>query len=204
MANLLNQFYSDVYQSGLAKPNRYEVYVTPPSASGFGSLNSLELLRHMSFVCESIDVPSQTVATAESKINGLPVIPVANGFSYNNQITMTFKLSEDYRERNMLLLWQDLVYRPGIGFSYYNEYVGSIVVRPMNSANQVIQEFIFRNCFPVAIQDLHFNWASNNENLKQGVTFAFFSVETQINGVRSSNSGDARNLLSNLSNGNLF
>ena len=52
-------------------------------------------------------------------------------------------------------------------------------MRPMNTANVVKQEFVFRNCFPVTIQDLQYGWGSNNENLKQGVTMSFFSQEVR-------------------------
>jgi len=203
MASKLDQFYSNVFQTGIARANRFEVFITPPTGAGYSSLNSSALLRHMSFVCESVEIPSQTLATAESKINGLPVIPVPYSFSYSNQINLTFKLSEDYRERNMLLLWQDLVYKPGRGFSYYNEYVGTIVVRPMNTSEKINQEFIFRNCFPTAVQELRYDWGSMNENLKQGVTFSFYSMETQTTTVRSTNSANPNNNISPSNTSNL-
>lgn len=179
MENKLDQFYSSAWTSGIARANRFEVFITPPSAKGFSEVNNSNLLRHMTIVCEAINIPSQTIATTESRINGLPVIPLPYSFSYTNQLELSFKLSEDYRERNFFLAWQDLVYKPGLGFSYYNEYVGTIVMRPMNTANVVKQEFVFRNCFPVTVQDLQYGWGSNNENLKQGVTMSFFSQEVR-------------------------
>ena len=200
MPNLLDQFYSNVYQTGLVRPNRFEVQITPPTRGGYSSLNSSALLRHMTFVCEAVEIPSQNISTVESKINGLPVIPVPNFFSYTNTLNLTFKLSQDYRERNMLLLWQDLVYKPGRGFSYYNDYIGSIIVKPMDVQNKTYQEFIFRNCFPVTVQDLQYSWASNNEYMKQNVTFSFFSVEVQTTTVRSSTSGEPQNNIQQLNN----
>lgn len=178
-SNKLNQFYSNVFATGIVRPNRFEVFIFPPIGGGYSSLNSPSLLRHLSLVCESVEIPAQTISTMESRINGFPVIPLPYHLSYSNQLNLSFKLSEDYRERNMLLLWQDMIYSPGKGFSYYNEYVGSVIVRPMSPSNEVKQEFIFRNCFPVTIQELGFNWGSSNESLKQGVTFSFFSMETR-------------------------
>lgn len=189
MISKLDQFYANLAKSGMARPSRFEVFITPPSnnKSRVSAINSPEILRHMTLSCESVELPSQTLATTEYKINGLPVIPLPYSFSYTNQITLTFKLSEDYRERNMFLAWQDLVYRPGAGFSYYNDYIGTIIVRPMNIANEVMQEFIFRNCFPITIQDLQYNWGSVNENLKQVITFSFFSMEAQTSSIRTGN-----------------
>ena len=203
-ATKLDQFYSDVFKTGIARSNRYEVILIPP-AGNYSSLSSSGLLRHMTLVTESIEIPSQTISTAESKINGLPVVPVPNGFSYTNILNMSFRLSADYRERNMLLLWQDMVYKPGKGFSYYNDYVGTIVVKPLDDAERSYQEFIFRNCYPVAIQELQYGWGSNNDYLKQGVTFSFYSAETQTSSTRSSDSGNAQNSinLQNLLNSNL-
>lgn len=182
----LDQFLANAWDTGVARANRFEVFITPPSGKGFSALNSSDLLRHLSLTCESVDIPGQSISTAELKINGLTVIPIPYSFSYTNQLTLTFKLSQDYRERNAMLAWQDLVFGNGRGFSYYNEYVGTIVVRALDTANEAIQEFIFRNCFPITVQDLSYNWASSNENLKQSVTFSFYSMETETSATRSS------------------
>ena len=182
----LDQFLANAWETGIARANRFEVFITPPSGKGFGSLNSSELLRHLSLTCEAVEIPGQSIATAELKINGLTAIPIPYSFSYGNQLNLTFKLSEDYRERNAMLVWQDLVFGNGRGFSYYNEYVGTITVRALNTANEAIQEFIFRNCFPITIQDLSYNWGSSNETLKQSVTFSFYTMETETSSIRSS------------------
>jgi hypothetical protein len=182
----LDQFLANAWETGIARANRFEVFITPPSGGGFSGLNAAELLRHLSITCEAVEIPSQTIATAELKINGLTVIPMPYSFSYTNQINLTFKLSEDYRERNALLAWQDLVFGNGRGFGYYNEYVGTITVRALNIANETIQEFIFRNCFPITVQDLSYNWGSSNEYLRQSVTFSFYTMETQTKQIRTS------------------
>jgi hypothetical protein len=194
MPTKLDQFYSSAWTTGIARPNRFEVIINFPSLGGITELNSQTLSRHLSFVCEQVEIPSQTIATAESRINGLPVIPIPYSFSYTNQLNLSFKLSENFIERKMLLLWQSLIYNPGSGFNYYNNYIGTILVRPMNAANVVKQEFLFRNCFPITIQDLQLNWGSNNESLKQGATFSFFSAEVRDT-VSSSNSQSGNPLL---------
>ena len=207
MSTKLDQFYSSAWTTGIARPNRFEVTIIPPvgrSARGDitpTELNSSSLSRHLSFVCEGVEIPSQTIATADVKINGMPTIPIPYSFSYSNQLNLVFKLSENYIERNAMLLWQNMVYSPGRGFKYYNDYVGTILVRPMNTANVAKQEFVFRNCFPITIQDLQLSWSSNNENLKQGVTFSFFSVEVREMGSdgllsRPSGNGNAPVMIS--------
>jgi hypothetical protein len=184
MANKLSQFYSNFFGSGIAKPNKFEVMITPPS-SIYSSLNDPALLRHFTLTCESVSIPSQTLFTTEAKINGLPVIPLPYQINYGNTLSLTFKLSADYRERNAFLIWQDLIHKPGIGFSYYNDYIGTIAVRPLNHQEQPTQEFIFRNCFPTIINNLEYNWGANNDNLKQVVGFSFFTMETRTNTIRS-------------------
>lgn len=189
MANL-NQFLANLGVTGFAKPNRFEVFIIPPSKN-YTELSSQGLLRHMTLVCEAVEIPSQTISTAELRLNGLPIIPIPYEFSYTNTLNLTFKLSEDYRERNMLLAWQDNVYRPGKGFSFYNDYTGTIIVRSLNSANTPIQEIIFRNCFPTSVNDIQYNWASNNEYLRQMASFSFFTMETQSLSIRRSYSAYA-------------
>jgi hypothetical protein len=179
ISDKFNNFLSNTYAANIARANRFEVEITPPAKLGI----DYTLLRHLTFVTESVQIPSQTVATTESKVNGLPVIPMPYQFSYGNQLNMTFNLSQDYRERNLLLLWQNLVYKPlgGLrqGFGYYNDYVGTIIVKALDYSNEVVQHFIFRNCFPSAVLDMSYNWG-NSEKMNQEVTFTFFSMETSV------------------------
>lgn len=170
----INEFYSNLFQTGIAKPNKFEVHITPPQKLGNNAL-----LRHLTLTCESVDIPSQSLLTFEAKINGIPVIPMPYQLNYGNTVTLTFKLSSDYRERNAMLVWQSLIYQPGGGFSYYDTYIGTIVVRPLDLQGNPVQEFVFRNCFPSVINDIQYNWASNNEYLRQTVAFSFFSAETR-------------------------
>ena len=195
------QFLTNIYAHGNARANRYLVEIVPP-AKLYGSIpNPDYFLRLLSFTTETVEIPSLTVATAESKINGLPVIPIPNQYSYSNILNMSMNLSEDYRERNFLLLWQDLVYSGSgrsvnQGFGYYDDYVGQILVKPLKyySGRSSPQELDanpamtirFRNCFPSAIQELSYNWGTSDK-LTQGVTFSFHSVETDIEGVASQN-----------------
>jgi hypothetical protein len=205
------QFLTNLFASSNARGNRYEVQIIPPPSLYSVIPNMDYLLRLLTFTTETVEIPSQTVGTSESKINGLPVIPVASQFSFGNNLNITLNLSEDYRERNFLLLWQDLVYSgPGRssnqGFNYYDDYIGQILVKPLkyysgkNSESEQLDSnpamsVIFRNCFPVAIQELSFNWGASNDKLTQGVTFSFFSAETQINDPRSQNKAyDLNNL----------
>lgn len=176
-ATRLDRFYSNLWKTGISRPERFDVLILPPSKMA-GS--SQTIVKHLPFVCETVEIPSQTVATAEFKINGLPDVPIPYKFSFGNSINLSFKLSQDLRERNFLLTWQSKIYTP-LGFSYYNDYVGTIIVKPVAMDNTTQHEFIFRNCFPVAIQELGYNWGDANNNLKQGVTFSFFSAEVRQN-----------------------
>lgn len=179
------QFLANIYAHGNARANKFLVEITPPPKLGV----PLESLRQLSFTTETVNIPSQTIATSELKINGLPIIPIPSQFSFGNSLDITFNLSEDYRERNIFTLWQNLVYSVGgKGFNYYNDYVGQIVVKPLKyysgkgepgNDDTPALSFIFRNCFPTALQELSYNWGTADK-LAQGVTFSFFSMETQV------------------------
>lgn len=189
ISNKFNQFLSNTYAAGIARANRFEVEITFPPALQLSSL-----ARHMSFVAQAVTIPAQTLATTEVKLNGLIAIPMPYSFSYGNQLNMTFALSADYRERNAMLIWQNLIYSISgdkQGFGYYDEYAnGTIIVKALNYANDTVQRFIFRNCYPSAILETSYGW-DNSDRLNQEVTFTFFSVETAISsGAENSPLGD--------------
>jgi hypothetical protein len=47
----IDQFLANAFETGIARANRFEVFITPPSGKGFSSLNSSDLLRHLSLTC---------------------------------------------------------------------------------------------------------------------------------------------------------
>lgn len=181
------QFLTSIYGYGNARSNRYLVEITPPPKLRIPG----DIIRQLSFTTESVEIPSQTVSTAEAKINGLPIMPMPNQFSFGNTINISFNLSEDYRERSFLTLWQNLVYSVSQkGFNYYNDYIGQIIVKPLKyyntsktngkngSDSNEAMTLKFKNCFPVAIQELGFNWGPGDK-LVQGATFSFFTLEIE-------------------------
>lgn len=190
MANKIDLFYSDLFRSGLARPNRFEVIITPPVSSD-SLLHSQGLLRHLTISCESVELPSNVISTIDYKVNGLMPQSLPYSFSYGGTLDITFRLSEDYKERNFLLAWQNLIYTPVVGFKYYNEYQGTIVVRPLtyhqSQGEESNQEFVLYNCFPTTVQNLSYDQGMGNSYLKQTASFSFYYIETRKISVATSN-----------------
>lgn len=172
----IDQHLSNLYQSGIARLNRFEVEIFPPAIPG---LYTQPIIQSLKLACQSANIASQTIATFESQINGNPVFQLPYQFSFGNTLDLTFKLSTDFRERNIFLIWQNLIYSPGQGFSYYNEYLGTIVLYSLDLNLKQRQKVTFRNAFPVTIQDINFDWGADGY-ATQGISFSFYAAETEI------------------------
>lgn len=100
MAFGINQFASEIGKSGVAKTSDFVVEITAPTRA-FSSVAQSMMLR-----IEQVSIPSRTLTTFQQNYYGPPRdIP----YRYvSSPITLTILLSEDMREREFFMQWQDL------------------------------------------------------------------------------------------------
>ena len=109
---------------GIAHPNRFNVIFTPPKMSllnknptnlignlASGSLSLRNLIndpRDISILCKSVSLPGRTLSTFEHQHDRQQ-----NKYPYtfiDEDVTMTFHLTNDYYMRNMLEQWQSGIF----------------------------------------------------------------------------------------------
>ena len=181
---ILAEFHSD---DGFALPSRYEVVILPPQGTRGkpkGALNNVfsqvmqentgeGTTRKVGLQCEAIEFPGRNLDTApDNNIYG-PVREIVQGYSYGD-ITATFRMSSDYKEKKFFETWQRLAYNPQTwAMGYYDEYTGGMQIYSLDQNDRRRYGVELIECFPktVAAQALTAPQATDVQKLQ--VTFSY-------------------------------
>lgn len=162
----LKEFTSEMHKSGIARPSYFMMMVNLPAAliqqfPDFG--------KTITFRVESAQLPTRIIVSHDQRYYG-PIRRVPYGF-LTQDLTFTVILSEDYREREIFLRWQDLLVgnsrtrKDGFGESragmfdsgYYNDGVKSASVELRTYATTPLaqsQGAVAKRSFLGEVQDI--------------------------------------------------
>ncbi len=181
---VLSGFRSD---DGYAKPSRYEVTLHPPSGARGKSTglntNLMSILmpqktsegttRQTSLRCESIEFPGRNLdTTPDTNIYG-PTREIVQGYSYA-EITASFRMSSDYREKKFFETWQRLAYNPQTwAMGYYDEYSGGLQIFQLDQKDKRRYGVELIECFPKNIDAQSLTATQATDVQKLNVTFSY-------------------------------
>ena len=173
--------------TGYAKPSRYEVTLHPPSggrgkSSGL-NMNMMSILmpqktsegttRRTSLRCESIEFPGRNLDTTEDTNLYGPMRSIVNGYSYGD-VTATFQMSNDLREKTFFETWQRLAFdNRSWNVEYYDMYTGSLDIHQLDQNNRKRYGVQLIECFPKTIAAIPLSATPASEISKLSVTFAY-------------------------------
>lgn len=132
----INEFNSRIAKSGIGRTNYYEGFVlTGPRSTSLALYGTVD----MPYRIESLNLPGRNILTFEQRYHGIPrQLPYLGSYQ---PCTMTIILSQDYRERELFMRWQDVAlghYRkltngaqyPGMfDTRYYDEIIGRVQIK---------------------------------------------------------------------------
>jgi hypothetical protein len=166
-------------RSGLAKLSHYEVEITGPGSIGTE--------RDMMYRAEAAEIPGRTAITAEYKFGNYgPLSKIVYNQLYAD-MTITFMVSEDLREKEYFEIWQQKMIdtgafeeaqtgtnRPNSKFNvkYFDDYAGTITLRQYGSAGDLRSIHIFNEAYPIIMQPITVGW-NDDGIMKLNVTFAY-------------------------------
>ena len=129
--------------------------------------------RKVGLQCETIDFPGRNLDTApDTNIYG-PTREIVQGYSYA-EITATFRMSSDYKEKKFFETWQRLAYNPQTwAMGYYNNYVGTIQINQLDQDDDRQYGIALMDCFPKDIGAQDVSQSSNNAISTITVTFSY-------------------------------
>lgn len=181
---ILGEFRSD---DGYAIPSRYEITLHPPSgARGTNrgtNTNLMSILmpqktsegttRRTSLRCEGIEFPGRNLDTTEDTNLYGPMRSIVNGYSYGD-VTATFQMSNDLREKTFFETWQRLAFdNRSWNVEYYDMYTGSLDIHQLDQNNRKRYGVQLIECFPKTIAAMPLSASPASEISKLSVTFAY-------------------------------
>ena len=175
-------------KGGLAPANRFNVIFTPPSQSllnlnvenilgsiisgGFSAGNLINDPRDISILCKSVSLPGRTLSTFEHQHDRQQ-----NKYPYtfiDEDVTMTFHLTNDYYMRNMLEQWQSGIFNTeSYVTGFKNDYSVDVVIQQLNQKNRPVYGVKLEKAYPVSYESITLDNSQESSVVEMSVTFAY-------------------------------
>jgi hypothetical protein len=204
-------------RGGAANPNRFAVFMTPPSqslvdidlqgaASGLlsGSFEPASFLndpRDIAILCESCSIPGRQINTVEYS-DFRQAIKLPNGY-FNTDIDFTFLLTNDYYVRKMFDSWIDsIIPRSSYRVAYRETYTTDVVIQQLDRQNTPIYGVRLLNAYPTTLNqiDLSNQTADDLSRLSVTLTYEDYVPEKPLTSAASG----IKNAIGGILKGNIF
>ena len=175
-------------KGGLAPSNRFNVIFAPPAVSllnlnveniigsvisgNFNAGNLLNDPRDISILCKSVTLPGRTLSTFEHDHDRQQ-----NKYPYtfiDEDVTMTFHLTNDYYMRNMLEQWQSGIFNTeSYVTGFKNDYSVDVIIQQLNQKNIPVYGVKLEKAYPISYGSITLDNSSENAVNEMSVTFAY-------------------------------
>jgi hypothetical protein len=175
-------------KGGLAPANRFNVIFAPPAVSllninpqqivgslisgGFSAGNLINDPRDISILCKTVNIPGRTLSTYEHDHDRQQ-----NKYPYtfiDEDVTMTFHLTNDYYMRNMLEQWQSGIFdTESYVTGFKNDYSVDVIIQQLNQKNIPVYGVRLEKAYPVSYESVNLDNSSENAVAEMSVTFAY-------------------------------
>ena len=161
-------------RGGVARPNRFGVYITHPSKNinsllNFNPANLLSNLisgqgvnigdfiqdpRDMFLLCRNVTMPGKRISTTEATHNHhLSKKPYS---AITDEVTMSFMLTNDYYIKKYFVMWQEMIVdTSGEHYKtfYKSEYTTDVIIQQLSASNDVVPGYSVRlqNAYPIQV-----------------------------------------------------
>lgn len=149
-----------------AKANRFVVEITSIPNWSNGNYDMISLF------CESVSLPGRQITTMEYS-PFLNDIKVPTGYT-NDDVEMTFLVTEDYSIKKMLDHWLNLVIDPKTYlFNYKEKYVSTITIKCLDEADKTKYTVKLLEAYPYQLNAMAFSMESESTAQKISATFTY-------------------------------
>ena len=171
MANFsIENFKSEVFNRGLARPNRFELELpTIPRWEPEARLSAL--------FCEAAVFPPLSILNRSMRIQG-PVYTQGTSVDYGGIVTLTFLLDTKMLIRRYFQFWSTLIIEPAtFNVGYHSDYAKSIVLHQLDTdkGNKDKQIYTIKliDAYPSVIGQLDLTNTSTNDVHRLPVSFVY-------------------------------
>ena len=182
-------------RGGLARGNRYAVYISHPSKSinsllGYNPATLLSNLisgdgvniadfindpRDMFLLCQTASMPGKRILTTEAMHNHhMTKKPYS---AATDEVSMSFLLTNDYYIKKYFDMWQEMIIdTAGRHYKalYKDEYSTDIIIQQLSSSNDVIPGYTIKleNAYPITVGAIDLSEGSDGM-MELSVTFEY-------------------------------
>jgi len=166
----LNNFISSVKTRGLARVNRFEVEIFPPTILA----GSTEEARLTSLLCEISNFPPINLSVKPFKIFGPSYQrPITSEYG-GDGISMTFHVDTDMILKRFFDDWiENIVRRDDFTVNYQSSYATNIKIKQINEEENVTYEIELLEAFPRSVTLMDLNNSSQNQTHRLNIIFAY-------------------------------
>jgi len=184
-------------RGGLARGNRFAIYMSYPGGPGLLNTNPLSLLtniandgfnvhalvndpRDIFLLCESVQIPGKRIVTMDQFHTHFSVKRPYTKMT--DEVTCTFLLTNDYYIRKYFDNWQEQIVdsqnSPKIG--YLGDYATDVIIQQISSKQEMIPGYQIKliNAFPLAVGAIELSNVQENSVLQVMITFAYDTWES--------------------------
>ena len=209
-------------RGGLAKANRFALYISHPGKKPSLINNNLESIignaaravisggslslssffedpRDMYLLCESATIPGRQIATQEHFTN---LKAVKKPYAYiNEDVNLVFHLTNDMYAWDFFNSWQDIILNPRgtKGLPFLNDIGTEVLIQVMGNTDFIpVKTIKLYNAYPITISSLELSNSSENTTLRVSITLAYEDWEAigTVDGLTNL-AGRAGDLISN-------
>ena len=172
-------------RTGLAKANRFAVYMNLPLVSidvgsiitnvVSGNFNPLQVLndpRDISLLCETAQLPGRSIATNEYMTN-MKARKIPYGY-ISDDVAFTFLLTGDYYIKDVFDKWiGKIINQDRKTINYKDDFVSEVEIQQLNDQNIPVYSCKLRKAFPINISTVDLGNTNENTVSRVTVTFAY-------------------------------
>ena len=156
------------FSTDLARANRFDVTIVPPSTLSFLVPVSV---RQLTYRCETSQLPGRTFATTDRKTYG-PIEKYPYLTTYND-LDLTFIVSGDMREKYFFDDWFEYVNPKNTNnFGYKEDYSTDLLINQYDLSNNLTYSVRIIRAYPMSINQMDLDWSADGYH-KLIVTFAY-------------------------------
>ena len=165
----INEMMGEIYRDSLIYANRFEMVLNTPAVFGYRPASQ----KQMTLRCTSASVPGRSLTTQNYRFYGpqrqFPTEPL-----YSGDLTLTYILSGDLKERAFFEEWLNFICNPfNYKFSFYDEYTTSGIINVLDKTDQVVYSATIEELYPKQIGELILGYEKDNEILTQDIVLAY-------------------------------
>ena len=162
-------------QGGIAFNDKYQVYLGPPA--GFGLPGGGLMRRQLSFLCDTVTLPTKSLATFEKTIYG-PVKAMPYRMTFT-EASMSFIMTDSMIEKDYFDAWQNKIIDQKTGnVGFFDDYKIDITIKKFGRAandlgDRPTYEVTLFDAWPSIVSEVQLSHSGGTEAMKLPVTFQF-------------------------------